>query len=365
MIIYIIVLLLISIYSLYPYVKHNSRQSRKVFLFLSFTTLALVLGLRGEKVGEDTSHYLDVFRYASNVKWSNMLRAQGMRTGYYTNQYGYTDTIENGFLALAKIVHWFTNDGQVFLFLVAAITCVLFAKFIYDNCEKVIFPTFIFLCESMFMLAFNGARQIMAVAISIQAYTFLKNKKWKKAIVVILLAAMIHNVALVCFALFPIMMIKPQKEFKSFKYAILAIIASPFVIVLGQTVITKFFPRYTSYFTINYWENSLGGTTLLWIVEFVLILIAYWQKFRIDESFNCSCLVLVYLACELMGLRITMFSRVGWFFRPYLILFFPNEEQYFSIQSRKYVRMVVGVLLLLLFFSYSRTPARIYNFYWR
>ncbi|WP_270599942.1 EpsG family protein [Faecalicoccus pleomorphus] len=363
MIIYIIVLLLLSIYSLYPYIKHNSIQSRKIFLFLSFTTFAFVLGFRGENVGEDTSHYLDVFRYAVNVKWSDILCAPGMRTAYYTNQYGYTDTIESGFLVIAKIVHWFTNNGQVFLFLIAVITCILFAKFIYDNCKKVVFPTFIFLCESMFMLAFNGARQILAVAIVIQAYTYLKNKKWKKAIVVTLLAAMIHNVALVSFVLFPIMMIKPKNESKSFKYAILLAITAPFIIVLGQTVITNFFPRYISYFSINYWENSLGGTALLWITEFIFILIAYWKKFKIEESFSISSLVLIYLACELMGLRISVFSRVGWFFRPYLIIFFPIMEQYFSIRSRKYLRVVVGILLILLFLSYARTPARIYYFF--
>lgn len=366
MLIYIVVFFLIVIYSLYPYQKHNSQKSKKIFLILSFMTMALVLGLRGRNVGEDTGHYLDVFKYSANVKWIDMLHSKGMRTGYFTDEFGYTDTIENGFLALAKIVHIFTDNGQVFIFLVSAVTCALFAKFIYDNCKKdVVFPTFIFLCESMFMLAFNGARQVLATAIAIQAYKLLNDKKWKKAIATIIIAALIHNVALVCFALFPITLIKPKKEFRTFKYAIIAAIASPFIIILGQTVVIKIFPRYAAYFSTNFWANSVGGTAILWIIEFGLILVNYWKKFKNKDLFQTSCLILIYLACELMGLRITMFSRVGWFFRAYLILFFPICRLHFNRRTWKVIKTIIFILLLLLYFSYASSSARKYLFFWQ
>ena len=368
MLIYGIVLFLVIVYGIYPYKKHNSRQSKKIFLILSFATMAFVLGLRGNSVGEDTGHYLLVFKYSANVKWTDMLHSGGMRTGYFTDEYGYTDTIENGFLVLAKIVHCFTDNGHVFLFIIAAITCALFAKFIYDNCQKVFFPTFIFLCESMFMFAFNGVRQILAVAIVMQAYTLLKKNKWKKALATIAIAALFHNVALVGIVLFPIAFIKPKKEFKAFKYAIIATVASPFVIVLCQSIIIKFFPRYRLYFTTNYWGNSLGGTAILWLFEFLLILIAYRRKFiykkklKGENSFKTACLVLIYLACELMGLRITMFSRVGWFFRSYLMLFLPECEYYFSKKVWKIVKAILIILMLLLYYSYASSSSRNYSF---
>lgn len=326
--------------------------------------MAIVLGLRGDDVGEDTRHFLNVFKCASNVTWSQMLHGVGMRTAYYTDTFGYTDTIENGFLALAKVAHLFTNDGHVFLFVVAVITCALFAKFIYDNCENVIFSTYIFLCESMFMRAFNEVRQILAVAIAVQAYTLIKEKRWKSAVVVILLAALIHNTALICFVLFPIMLIKPQKEYKTFKYAIVATIASPFVALLGQAVLIKMFPRYAGYFLTNFWTNSLGGTAFLWIIEFALIVVAYSGKFRTKNSFYSSCLVLLYIAFELMGLRITMFSRVGLYFRAYLLLFFPSCSSYFTKKTWQVVQIGLIILMLLLYLSYARTPAREYSFCW-
>ena len=365
MLIYIITLFLIAIFSLYPYMNNNTSQSRRIYLYLSFTIMTFILGLRGKMVGEDTQHYLHIFKNAANVKWLYMIRSAGMRTGYYTDEYGYTDTIENGFLIIAKVVHWFTDNGQIFLFLVAAATCILFAKFIYDNCKKVVFPTYIFLCESMFMIAFNGARQILAAAVAVQAYTYLKNRKWKKAIFIILIASLIHNVALICFALFPIMMIEPKKEFRSFKYAMIATIAAPFGIVLAQAIVTKLFPRYIAYFSSNFWTNHLGGISILWSIEFILIMVCYVKHFKVENSFRNSCLVLVYLTCELMGLRITMFSRVGWFFRPYLMVFLPGCKNYFTKRTWQLIQSTLVILLTLLYFSYARTPARLYTFFWQ
>ena len=362
--IYITVFFAITLYSLYPFLKKNGQQSKKIFLFLSFATMSVVLGLRGDDVGEDTRHYLHVFNCASNVKWSQMIHSVGMRTAYYTDPFGYTDTIENGFLALAKFVHLFTDDGHVFLFVVAVITCSLFARFIYDNCEKVILPTYIFLCESMFMLAFNGARQILACAIAVQAYTLIKKKRWKSAAVVLLLAALIHNTALVGVVVFLIMRIKPQKEYKTFKYAIVATIASPFIVLLGQTILVKIFPRYAGYFLTNFWTNSLGGIVFLWIIEFALILIAYRRQFRTENSFASSCLVLLYLAFELMGLQITMFSRIGWFFRVYLMIFFPSCSAYFTKKTWQLIQFGLMILMFLLYLSYARIPAREYSFCW-
>jgi len=356
---------LIFIYGIYPYAKNNSKQSKKIFLFLAFFSMTIVLGLRGSSVGEDTGHYLNIFRNADDVKWSDMLQSSGMRTAYFTDQYGYTDTIENGFLAICKVIHWFTNNGQILLFIIAAMTCWLFAKFIFDNCEKVFFPTYIFLCESMFMLAFNGARQILAGAIAIQAYTLLKQGKWKKAIMVVLIASLIHNTALICFIIFPIMLIRPQKESRTFKYAIIATVAAPFIIVIAKNLIIRLFPRYTSYFYVNYWDNELGGIAILWVIELVLVLILYGKRFRENESFKLSSLTLMYLACEFAGLQITMFSRVGWFFRPYLLLFFPESDKYFSKKSQAIINGVLMLLLALLYFSYARSSTRFYSFYWK
>lgn len=369
MAIYIALMVLVLIMGLLCEVSKKSilfkgnKINKQLILTISFAAMALIIGLRGPDVGEDTRHYLHIFEQSKSVQWSDMLHSTGMRTVYYTNQYGYSDTIENGFLVFCKVVHWFTDNGQFFLFVMAAITCFLFAKFIYDNCDEVFFPTYIFLCESLFMNAFNGSRQLMAGAIAIQAYTLLKKREKLFAAIVILLAALVHNVALVCFVLFPIMLAKPNKESKRFKYAVVAVVTSPFLVIVAQNIIITIFPRYTYYFSINYWTNNLGGIAVLWLLEIMFVLYMYLKKFEIKDSYALSVLTLFYLVCELMGLQITMFSRVGLFFRPCLMLMFPLFERYFRGYHQWMIRLVVMILISLLYLSYARTPVRLYHFF--
>lgn len=365
MLIYIFTLALVVIYSIYPYTQNNSRKSKKIFLWLSFSTMALVLGLRGSEVGEDTKHYLNVFAYSKNVKWSDMFRNINMRTGYYTDQYGYTDTIEDGFLTLAKAVHLFTNNGQVFLFLIALLTCGLFAKFIYENSEDVFFSTYVFLCESMFMIAFNAARQILATAIAVQAYALLKDRKWIKAALIVLLAALIHNTALICFTLFPIMMVKEERRYKDFEYIAAVLVLAPLSIVLLNPVLVKFFPRYASYFSTNYWTNSVGGIVTLWLAELLLVFASHKYKFEANDTFQLSCCTLVYIVCELIGLKLVAFTRIGWYFRAYIILFIPGCRSCFTKRIWQPIRFCIAIMLLFLYISYARTDARIYRFFWQ
>lgn len=364
MAIYILLYVIVMGMGLYSNQKHYNKHSKRVLLFVSFSLMTIVLGLRGITVGEDTSHYINVFNQAVNVSWSDIIHSNGFHTAYFTNQFGYTDTIENGFLVVCKIIHWITDNPQVFLFIIACITNILFAKFIYDNCDDVFFSTYIFLTESMFMLSFNGIRQLLAVAITLQAYTLIKKRKIKTALFLVVVAALFHVAALVALLAFPILLVKPNKEYRKFKYAIIAAIGIPLAIVIFRDVITRFVPRYTGYFLNNYWVNSLGGITVLWIVEFILILYMYKKKFVVDDSFGMSSLTLLYLTFELLGLQISAFSRIGWFFRPYLMMFFPIALSYFKKKNARYIRWFLVLLLTLLYLSYASTPAREYAFFW-
>lgn len=365
MMVYIFLLIFVFACGLIPFQYPQNRTARIIFLILTFGAMTIILGLRGETVGEDTKHYLMMFRYADQVTWKDMLRGTGFRTVWYIDQYGFHDTVENGWLALCKFVHLFTDNGQVFIFLISALTCGLFAKFIYDNSVSVFYSTVIFMCESMYMFSFNGARQMLAVALTLYVYTALKRRKIIKAVVYVLLAALIHNTALVAFALFPFVLIKQAGSYKKFKYAIVAAALSPFAVMMLKTAISRLIPRYTLYFTTNYWTNSVGGSVVLWVAEFALILAMYEKKFRVENSFQYSCFTLMYLAFELMGLQFSVFGRVAYYFRVFLILFFPCTDLYFSSKSRKVIRYAIIFLLILLFFSYARTDTRIYSFFWQ
>ena len=85
-------------------------------------------------------------------------------------------SMEVGYVLLNKIVRIFTSNAQWILVIIAFTTCYLMAKFVYDNCDRVFLPTYIIFCESLYMQSFNLARQTLAIAIGLQAYTLLKKE---------------------------------------------------------------------------------------------------------------------------------------------------------------------------------------------
>lgn len=366
MTIYVILLILVFLYGLILKINPNDRNMKKIFLSLAFFSFTLVLGLRGSNVGEDTLHYINIFNNASNVSLKDIFTSSGFRASYFTDYYGYTDTIEGGFLIWCKFIRLFTDNPQIYLFLTAGITCFFFAKFIYDNCkdEDVFLPTMVYLCESAFMMSFNLMREMMACAIVLQSYKYLKKKRIGMPLIIILIAASIHNTALIALLFIPIMMFNAQNnKLRSFNIAALISILLPIISLNSQSIIVKLFPRYLSYFTINYWQNTIGKSIILIVVEIIAIFVMYNKKFIVPYSAKLSVMVMIYIAFELAGLKVVMLSRIGLYFRAYLMLFFNTWFKFLNKQTKIILETFILILLIAFYLSYAAAPSRSYTFY--
>lgn len=357
MAIYVSEFLLILIVGL---IYRAKKIDKKCFLIISFFIMTLVLSLRGNSVGEDTNHFLEVFYKAQDIPWKNVF--SGFDT-VYDVVYGVSLSIESGYVALNKLIGLFTTDGQWLLAVIAFMTCGLVGKFISDNFDDVFFPTYIFLCESLYMNAFNLMRQILALAIGLQAYTLIKKKKYKLALFVIFLAFLFHKSILLLVVLFPLSWIK--KKQKAVKYVAFAMVAFNLLLPVAALVITAWVPRYASYFTTNYWSSSLGGIVILWLVEAVLCFLFYRRGIKDNEIFVSVSMTILYIGFEIIGLRLTMFSRIALAFRSFLIFLFPFGARLFAKNSRAIYYGVVMTLMAILFFQYAGSDARAYTFFWQ
>lgn len=342
--------------------RKKSNKYKKFFLGLSFSAMILILGLRAESVGEDTKNYLYMFDRAKDVQWNDIFHEFSFRTTYFTWDYGYQEQVETGYLILNKFVHIFTDSGHAFLFVIALLTCVLFAVFIYKNSNDVFLSTYIFMCETLYMFAFNGMRQALALSIAIQAYSMIKDRKFVKAISTILLAFLIHNTAVICFAFFSIVLVKPKNETRTFKWEVVVAIMFPIVVLALRNVIAVLFPQYRLYYSTNYWINSLGGSAIIWIFLVSLIFVLYLKHFPLEGTFQYATFSLVYLSLQLTGLQITVFSRLGLYFAPFLLLLYPKAILLFSAKSRRWMKLLLFALMALLFLAQVRNPSRAYSF---
>lgn len=337
--------------------------SKKVFVILSFAVMAIVLGLRGNNVGEDTKHFIDIFNCSKNISWRTAFTS-GADTVYKTI-WGVDLKVETGYILLNKVVGVFTANGQWIIFIVAVLTCWLVGKFILDNISTPFFPTYIFMCEGLYMQSFNLMRQMLAISIVIQSYKYIRNEKYKKAILIILIAFMIHKTAAIFILLLPLQLIK--KNQRIFKYIVLGGASISFFLPILSQIILRFIPRYASYFTTNYWEANIGfGNLLLWSIEILICMFIYFKSKKDinKEKFIILSCIVFYLSFELIGLKLTVFSRIALNFRMFLLLLFPLFTRYFSKDSQIWYKLGIILIVTISFLSYASATTRVYSFFW-
>ena len=361
MTIYIFELLLVWVMGMLLYMK---KINKKTFIVVVFFVLAMVLGLRGESVGEDTGHFIDVFNYAQNVSWKT-----AFTSGFdvvYTIIYSADQSIEVGYLILNKLVGIFTDNAQWLIFIVAVATCWLFGKFIYDNFEKVFLPTYVFMCESLYMNSFNLMRQILAIAIALQAFKMIKEGKYKKAVIVILVAFLFHKTAILLLALIPLYLWKNKK--RATKFVFIGAVAITAGLQVIAVIISALIPRYANYFTTNYWDTEVGITAVMWLIEIVLCLFFYFyrgfKKNDNEDFIPVSCTIL-YLACEIISFRVSIFSRIAMVFSPFLMQLFVRGKTLFGKKTRLVYLVGLMAVLTVIFLLYAKADSRVYYFFWQ
>lgn len=340
------------------FLNHKAYYNRKTFLMLAFSSMAILVGLRGEKTGEDTLHYLNVFLLIKNSRWDSVLTAV---KGFQINEWG--ESVEYLYALINKIVAVFVDNGQVLLFLVALLTMWLFARFIYRNIpEHAMIATTIFMCNGLFMDSFNGIRQMLAIAIIINAYEYYVKKDIKKVLGLTIIAFFTHMSSIMMVPFF--MFFVKGKNDKNKVFFVIALCVSAIIMrsFIPQLII-RMFPVYAPYISNNYWHNSYRGIIIVWIIEIILMI------FMLRTNINQRELVgivgtMIYITLAVVSVKVYAISRLMMYFNPFSIILFSYGADRFSFKSKKIYYAGLFAIMLLEFLSYARVPTRDYSFFW-
>lgn len=359
MIIHIIELLFVAFMSLLYKAKIINR---KTFIRISFFSMAFVVGSRAPSVGEDTQHFISVFNISKTIPWKTCLTS-----GFdvvFSNVYS-ARKIEAGYLLLNKIVAEISSNEQLILYAVAAGTFIFFGKFIYDNYRNPVIPTFYILCESLYMNSFSLMRQILAIAIVVQAYTLINKKQKIRAVLFAIFAFMIHKSVLVMFLIFYYERVKKKKTL----IKITSVFTILIVLFYNQIVKIIIFavPRYATYFNDTIYDSSLGLGAFVFIAFEIIISILLFRKRNLEaenDVYESISIMIPYLALEIIGLRLALFSRAAMVYKPLIARIYIDGQFAFSKKSRNIYITIIFVLFVLMYLSYAGSPARYYTFFW-
>lgn len=168
---------------------YKKQKPNALFVFLLYVVLSLFAGLRNASVGTDSSAYARGFEDLT----------------YLDRQFGRGLSFlieEPGFYFLQKCLGQVSNEYYVLLTGISLVFCFFILLSITKQSRMPVLSLFVFITLGYYTFVFNAARQGIAMAIYMNAISFIKDKKFWKYVFLVLCAALFHRSIIVAIPLY-------------------------------------------------------------------------------------------------------------------------------------------------------------------
>lgn len=315
------ILLIIVLFFLNIILHSTNKNKKKIFLFILFGMSAIILGLRGLQVGRDTQEYYNIFNSVFTWDFEYILSDN------------YNQKIEFGYAFIMKLSSIIWNNYFFFQFWTSCLFCYFIAKFIYDNTTDLFMASVLFLGSGLFLQAFTVTRQYLAVAIVINAWTMLKNQKYLKALIFLIVASLIHNTSVIFIIAFIAYILRNNKWWLRLIPIISIFIAFNYRSVFS--IIKPYIPQYSTYLSNTTAKISAGGSMVMWIIVGFIAMIVVLNKqinvyLRVEAIF-----CIMFSILSFVGIYINYIDRLAYFFLPFLMIVLPEFKNQIKQLGKK------------------------------
>lgn len=280
-------------------------RRRKIYLICTCVIFYILLAFRDITVGVDTRAYCKSFEKIRELKFGE-------------REYGYT--------LLTYFISLVSHHHRVFLMVTSLFFPICFYHYLKEEkgtCFSVFLSLIIVMAIEVFVFAFAGIRQTIALSLIMLSYKYLLKGKVVQCSLLILLASTFHLSALIFLIAYP---------FRKMKLSLWHILIFAAVFIIGnfapQTVIdfigeTFFGDSYGQYGT--QYESSISYTMLLLQSGLLMISVFYYKAIKKDSEnvvlFNTAFLMLCF---QVLTPIIAEFFRVAYYFSIALCLLIPR-----------------------------------------
>lgn len=308
----------------------SKNRTESIYLFFVFAFVSLIIGLRDISVGIDTKNY--IYEY------------------YYKVQNGsiFNNSIEIVINIIAKIC----PTPQIFLFVVGAVTSMLFAIFIFQNSENVWLSTIIFL-GMFFVQSMNLMREWLAIAIGINSLMFFKKNKYFIGSVILLVAILTHvtAISLIFIPLFLFIKNKRKALYLTTFFCLLFVIFKNNIFNL----VVFIFPKYYDYIYSGYFvnESAFNIKDLIFIaIELYFIYFLLYESWKLpnekkQQFYANIAFLLIAITFSYCGQNISIFHRLVYYYSVYLIISLPEVIEKSSLKSIIVPLLIVAMFIML------------------
>lgn len=310
----------------------------RVLIFLVFLTLIIFSGFRGI-----SALINDEYAYRNRVL--SMTDRSLM------------SALSDGPEKLDNLINWISSrimpgESQWILFSYSLITYSCFIYIIYKYCDFFELGILLLFLLNIVNVSFNTMQQMTAVAVASLGIPFIFGKKFFKYLIVIIVATLIHNSAIMLIAVYFVANMKPW----SGKFIG---IASAFVVVMAlfNTVAPNFF---SSVGMLEEYGDSYGQGVRIITVLVAFIPLVFTIFFRSilpqdDDTLNCTInMAMIYAMIYLVSTQNLYVARFAMYLQPYLIILYTRAMSYLKKENYSaitYFVLVVGYGATLIYFT--------------
>lgn len=257
--------------------------------------------------------------------------------------------VELGYIALNKLIGFFSTNPAWLFIVTSGIILFFFAKGIYDNSDNITLTLFLFITLGYFFYSMISIRHFMALGIYFYAQKYMKKQEFISFLTLILIATSFHKIALIAIPIYFVFT-------KKYKASYLAMI---FFVLVGCAVLNEYVLELIFAFIYSAYKNSIYHVydvsvfnILLSSVATFLSIVYYKPLLQKDKAniiyINSAFFMLMfYLTCWWIPTP----TRIGHFGTVFFIILFPKAiacEKNMKIRSLYYV----GITILALAFMF-------------
>lgn len=284
------------------------KLKNRIMCWICFVLLTSLLALRHETMGVDLMHdnnysgYLYSYDKLGAMSWIEVLKLDS-----YVNY-------ERGFIIFNKLIHFLSGGSRQIFLAVCAVFSILPIALVFDQKSSSPALSFIiYMALPVFLLAFSGLRQSIAIAISLYSLIMIQKKKPLFFVLLILLATTFHRTAWVFLIAYPAYHLR-----LNFSVRVFSAFLAPVFYIFRYPLFKIFSSLLKNDATI---DNNNAITLLL-----VFFAIYFFCIFFMDDSEEQNgYLNLFFLAilCQTFSGLYSTAIRIGYYFMMLLPLLLP------------------------------------------
>lgn len=306
----------------------SSNKKTNIVISIFFFILIILLALRGTECGNDTMAYKKFFEASKSIDWENISELD----------------MEYGYVIFEKICSSIFPSYQWFL-AISTMLSVLPVWIYYRKESEIPFLSIVlFVTIAPFSMYFSGIRQILAMAFTIPAFYFARNRKLIFFLIMIALAFSLHKSAFILLLLYPMCHIKITK-----KWLWVVILAIGSVFVFNKQIFA-FLLTLINDFYIGEVSSTGAYAVLVLLVIFAIYSYLLPNQSKIDDDISSMRNILLLSVCLQCFVPINPLAmRMNYYFLLFIPILVPKIALRSKIAYRKIAE--TSILVMMIFFT--------------